>query len=140
MFGDFAKSETFLNLKEVKPEVKSERELDDTFYYLYFSMNRTGVTQERRVNGILDMIGAIGGLSDALVLLFGFLISIVIGSKNHYIHAVQKIFSVSKAEYQAKFKINNFFNMEMTLYEKFLKKISTPNYKQLKKEDAIALI
>jgi hypothetical protein len=64
----------------------------------------------------------------------------VIGSKNHYIYALQKIFSVNKTEYQAKFKLNNFFNPEETLYEKLLKKISIPNYKQLIKEDAIALI
>jgi hypothetical protein len=47
---------------------------------------------------------------------------------------------VSKTEYQAKFKIEKFVNFEETLYEKLLKKISPPNYKQLKKEDALALI
>jgi hypothetical protein len=86
------------------------------------------------------MIGAIGGLSDALKLLFGFLISIVIGSKNHYIYAVQKIFSVSRSEYQANFKMNICFNEVELLYEKLLKKISVPNYRQLRKEDAITLI
>ena len=34
----------------------------DIYYELFFRIENTGVTQERRVNNILDMIGAIGGL------------------------------------------------------------------------------
>jgi hypothetical protein len=93
MFGDLAKSETFLNIKEkTQPE---ERSFDNSYFKLWFALQSTGVTQERRVNNVLDMVGDVGGLYDATIILFGILISIVIGSSNHYIDAVEKIFSIN---------------------------------------------
>jgi hypothetical protein len=49
------------------------------------------------------MIGDIGGLNDALVLIFSSFVSLINGS-SLYLKAVLKIFSVNKNEYQAKFK------------------------------------
>jgi hypothetical protein len=49
------------------------------------------------------MIGDVGGLSDALTLIFSFLMSLINGS-SHQLKAVLKIFTVNKLEYQAKYK------------------------------------
>ena len=51
------------------------------------------------------MIGDIGGLSDAITLIFSFLVTLISGSSN-YVKAVKKIFTVNKNEYKAKFKLN----------------------------------
>jgi hypothetical protein len=49
------------------------------------------------------MIGDVGGLSDALTLIFSFLMSLINGS-SHQLKAVLKILTVNKLEYQEKYK------------------------------------
>jgi hypothetical protein len=55
------------------------------------------------------MIGDVGGLNDALILIFTTLITVVNGSF-HYLKAIKKIFTVNKDEYQAKYKSSRSFS------------------------------
>ena len=84
----------------------------------------------------MDTIGDIGGLNDALHLIFEFFITLVLGS-SHYLFAVQNIFAVSREEYKAKFKVKSYTGE--TAYEKLLKKLQNKDYKKLEKADAIVL-
>ena len=49
------------------------------------------------------MIGDIGGLHDAMILIFQFIVTIVTGSI-FQIHSVQNLFAINKYAFKAKFK------------------------------------
>ena len=53
------------------------------------------------------MIGDIGGLNDALLLIFQFVVSVYNGSAFH-VHAVTKLFTVNKDAFRSKYRAQIF--------------------------------
>jgi hypothetical protein len=103
LIGDLTKKVNFLNFDHNEDQVKEDRQPHDLFFQTYLRISNKGKTTERRVYPILDMIGDVGGLNDALILIFSSIVSLINGS-SHYLKAVVKVFAVNKNEYQAKFK------------------------------------
>lgn len=147
-FGDNTKEATFLNM-DTLTESNAKVMTDETamhypLYWFQLKLASSGVIQERRVYGLLDMIGDIGGLNDAVALIFQFLASQVTGSA-FTVYAVQQLFTVNRAAFRERFKTRprqglNEKEKSNSVYENLLKTIAAKTNPRLKKEECSALI
>jgi hypothetical protein len=82
-----------------------------------------GYYQQRNVYGVLQMVGDVGGLNDAVIIAFQFIANFV-STKALYVNLVSKLFLVNKYDYQAKFKRKPQDQYRVPIYEKILNQIS----------------